>query len=275
VLDPDRKKMSKSKGNVVTPLEHLDAHGSDAVRYWAASARTGTDTTFDVNQIKVGRRLATKLLNASKFALGMPSASAGEVTEPIDKALLTLLAGVVEEATAAYAAYEPSRALERTEAFFWTFCDDYIELVKARAYGEGAAADSARRTLRIALSTLLRLFAPVLAFASEEVWSWWQPGSVHRAQWPTTEGLKLGGDPAVLAVAGEALAQIRKAKSTAKVTMKTPVTSLVVTDSAARLALLRLAEVDVVNAGLVQGLSYVEGDLAVEVTLGEPPVKAP
>ncbi len=274
VLDPDRKKMSKSKGNVVTPLEHLDAHGSDAVRYWAASARTGTDTTFDVNQIKVGRRLATKLLNASKFALGMPEATAGEVTEAIDRALLTALATVVEEATRAFADYEPSRALERIEAFFWTFCDDYIELVKGRAYGEGPAADSARRALRTALDVLLRLFAPVLPFASEEVWSWWREGSVHRAPWPTTKGLELGGDPLVLAAAGEVLGQVRKAKSEAKVTMKTPVTRLVVTGSPERQALVTLAQADVVNAGLVQELLLVDGEPAVDVTLGDPPPKA-
>ncbi len=275
VLDPDRKKMSKSKGNVLTPVEHLDAHGSDAVRYWAASARTGTDTTFDVNQIKVGRRLATKLLNASKFALGMPEATAGEVTEPLDRALLTALAGVVEEATAAFESYDPSRALERTEAFFWTFCDDYIELVKVRAYGEGPAADSARRALRTALDVLLRLFAPVLPFASEEVWSWWREGSVHRAPWPTTEGLKLGGDPLVLGTAGEVLGALRKAKSEAKVTMKTPVTRLVVTGGPDRHALVSLGQVDIVNAGLVQDLVLTEGEPSVDVTLGDPPPKNP
>ncbi|MDX6267769.1 MAG: valyl-tRNA synthetase [Frankiales bacterium] len=273
VLDPDRKKMAKSKGNVVTPTEHLDKHGSDAVRYWSAAARPGTDTTFDENQIKVGRRLATKLLNASKFALGFPEPADGEVTEPIDKALLQALAGVVEEATAAFSGYDPSRALERTETFFWTFCDDYIELVKGRAYAEGPAAESAGRALRIALDTLLRLFAPVLPFATEEVWSWWRTGSVHRAPWPTTDDLKTGGDPAVLEVAGQVLAQVRKAKSNAKTSMKTPVTTLVVTDTAERLALVSLAQADLVNAGVIESLTLVEGSPAIEVTLGEAPPK--
>jgi valyl-tRNA synthetase len=273
VLDPDRKKMAKSKGNVVTPTEHLDKHGSDAVRYWSAAARPGTDTTFDENQIKVGRRLATKLLNASKFALGFPEPADGEVTEPIDKALLQALAGVVEEATAAFSGYDPSRALERTETFFWTFCDDYIELVKGRAYADGPAAESAGRALRIALDSLLRLFAPVLPFATEEVWSWWRTGSVHRAPWPTTDDLKTGGDPAVLEVAGQVLAQVRKAKSNAKTSMKTPVTALVVTDTAERLALVSLAQADLVNAGVIESLTLVEGSPAIEVTLGEAPPK--
>ena len=275
VLDPDRKKMAKSKGNVVTPTEHLDKHGSDAVRYWSAAARPGTDTTFDENQIKVGRRLATKLLNASKFVLGMPEPTTHEVTVPVDKALLTVLAGVVEEATSAFESYDPSRALERTEGFFWTFCDDYIELVKARAYSEGPQGDSARTALRTALSTLLRLFAPVLPFATEEVWSWWRTGSVHRAPWPTTEGRGLGGDPALLAIAGEVLGQIRKAKSTAQVTMKTPVTLLRVGSSNARLDLIRSVQSDLVNAGVIQTVELLQsGEELLEVTLGEPPVKA-
>ena len=273
VLDPDRKKMSKSKGNVVTPLPLLEEYGSDAIRYWACSGRPGTDTAVDFGQMKVGRRLAMKLLNASRFVLGFPQAGPGEVTEDVDLALLQALAEVVDTVTEAFAGYDYARALERAEAFFWTFCDDYIELVKARAYGEGAAADSANRALRIALDVQLRLFAPFLAFAAEEVWSWWQDGSVHRAPWPTAQ--PTGGNPAVLAVAGEVLAHVRKAKSTAKVTMKTPVLTLVVTDTAERLALVERGRTDLVNAGLVQDLQLVEGEPSVAAVLGEPPVKVP
>ena len=271
VLDPDRKKMSKSKGNVVTPLPLLQEYGSDAVRYWACSGRPGTDTAVDVGQMKVGRRLAMKLLNASRFVLGFPQAGPGEVTEDVDLALLQALAAVVDTVTEAFAGYDYARALERSEAFFWTFCDDYIELVKARAYGQGPAADSANRALRIALDVQLRLFAPFLAFAAEEVWSWWQDGSVHRAPWPTAQ--PTGGDPAVLQVAGEVLAQVRKAKSTAKVTMKTPVLTLVVADTTDRLALVERARTDLVNAGLVQDLQLIQGEPSVTAVLGEPPAK--
>ncbi|MBC7678417.1 MAG: valine--tRNA ligase, partial [Pseudorhodobacter sp.] len=271
VLDPDRKKMSKSKGNVATPLPLLQEYGSDAIRYWACSGRPGTDTAVDVGQMKVGRRLAMKLLNASRFVLGFPQAGPGEVTEDVNLALLQALAAVVDTVTEAFAGYDYARALERSEAFFWTFCDDYIELVKARAYGQGPAADSANRALRIALDVQLRLFAPFLAFAAEEVWSWWQGGSVHRAPWPTAK--PTGGDPAVLQVAGEVLAQVRKAKSTAKVTMKTPVLTLVVTDTADRLALVERARTDLVNAGLVQDLQLLQGEPSVTAVLGEPPAK--
>ena len=275
VLDPDRKKMSKSKGNVVTPVEHLNKHGSDAVRYWAASARVGTDTTFDEGQMKVGRRLAVKLLNASKFALGFPEAGVGQVTEPVDRALLAALAAVVAEATAAYEAFDPSRALERVEAFFWTFCDDYIELVKTRAYGEGPEAESAGRALRTALDVLLRLFAPVLPFATEEVWSWWRDGSVHTQSWPDAQALReaggRGGDPSLLTVAGEVLAQVRKAKSTAKVSMRAEVDRVVVRDTGDRIALVRQAAVDLINAGVVGELVVEPGEPDVVVTLAVVP----
>ena len=270
VLDPDRKKMSKSKGNVVTPLPLLEEYGSDAIRYWACSGRPGTDTAVDYGQMKVGRKLATKLLNASKFVLAFPEAPAGAVTEASDLSMLTQLAEVTASVTEAFEAYDYARALERTEAFFWTFCDDYIELVKSRAYSEGPAADSANRALRLALDTLLRLLAPFLAYAAEEVWSWWQTGSVHRAAWPT---LSADGDPLVLTVAGEVLAEVRKAKSTAKTSMKTPVTSLVVTGSPERLALVSLAQGDLVNAGVVESLELREGEPSIEVTLGEAPPK--
>jgi valyl-tRNA synthetase len=274
VLDPDRKKMSKSKGNVVTPLPLLEEYGSDAIRYWACSGRPGTDTAVDFGQMKVGRRLAVKLLNASKFVLGFPTAAEGAITDPVDQAMLAALADVVQTATDAFEAYDYARALERVEAFFWTFCDDYIELVKNRAYGEGPEAESAARALRLALDTLLRLFAPFLAFAAEEVWSWWREGSVHTQSWPVAADLRAAGgasgDPAVLTVAGEVLSQVRKAKSTAKVSMRAPVERLLVRDTAERAALVRQAEVDLRNAGVVADLLIEEGEPDVTVTLAPP-----
>ncbi|MBT2211151.1 MULTISPECIES: valine--tRNA ligase [Actinomadura] len=266
ILDPDRKKMSKSKGNVVTPIDLLREYGSDAVRYWSANGRPGTDTAFDTGQIKVGRRLAIKILNASKFVLGLGEAGEGAaVTEPLDRAMLAALAGVVKEATEAFEGYDYARALERTERFFWEFCDDYLELVKARAYGEGPEARSGRAALRAALSVLLRLFAPVLPFVTEEVWSWWRTGSVHTASWPVPAELPPGGDPSVLAATGEALRQVRKAKSEARASMRADVSRAVVRGA----EVTRIARPDLAAAGRIAELTLEDApaDLTVEVTL--------
>jgi valyl-tRNA synthetase len=227
VLDPDRKKMSKSKGNVVTPRALLEEHGSDGVRYWAASGRPGTDTAFDPGQMKVGRRLAIKLLNASRFAL-MQAEPRGPITEPLDRGMLTNLARLVNEATVELEAYDYARVLEKTERFFWSFCDDYLELVKSRRYGDfGAeAAASANSAMLVALETLLRLFAPYLPFVTEEVWSWWQTGSVHTASWPTPAEVveSIGGDDAdavsVYTQTQLALADVRRVKALEKKPVK-------------------------------------------------------
>ncbi|MFF4990206.1 valine--tRNA ligase [Streptosporangium saharense] len=270
ILDPDRKKMSKSTGNVVTPLGLLEQYGSDAVRYWAACGRPGTDTTFDTGQIKIGRRLAIKILNASRFVLGLgeDGAETGEATEPIDLSMLARLAEVVEEATRAFEDYDYARALERTERFFWEFCDDYLELVKVRAYGEGPEAASAHAALRRALDVMLRLFAPFLPFVTEEVWSWWREGSVHRAPWPTPYGLAERAEKKdLLPTVAEVLGHVRKAKSDARLSMRAEVARLTVTGGPA--ALVRQAQDDLCAAGAVEEfvLRESEGDLLVEVAL--------
>ena len=275
ILDPDRKKMSKSKGNVVTPMGLLDEHGSDAVRYWAASGRPGTDTAFDVGQMKIGRRLAIKILNASKFVLAFePTANASAVTAPLDRAMLADLAETVRQATAAFEDYNYTRALELAETFFWSFTDDYVELVKDRAYGgqgpEGAA--SAKAALAIALDVQLRLFAPFLPFVTEEVWSWWQEGSVHRAAWPSADevlAMAGDGDRAVVADTAIALSLVRKAKSEAKASMKAEVSRAVVSGPEASMARLEAIAGDLKATGAIAELTFTpSGDaISVDVTL--------
>jgi valyl-tRNA synthetase len=302
VLDPDRKKMSKSKGNVVTPMHLLEEHGADAARYWAASGRPGTDTAFDPQQMKVGRRLAVKLLNASKFALADLPAAGEALTHPLDRALIARLAAVVADATDSFDAYDYARALERAESFFWWYCDFYLELVKGRRYDtDPQVSASVSLALRLSLSVFQRLFAPFLPFVSDEVWSWWQDGSVHRAQWPDAEELRVaagvataGAPPAAAPLAGAAeregdassngrgreevalevtadvLREVRKAKSQAGRPMRAPVRRVVVRDTAERLSALSLGEGDLLAAGAIEQLEPVEdGEFAVEVELAE------
>lgn len=279
ILDPDRKKMSKSKGNVVTPKGLLDQYGSDAVRYWAANGRPGTDTAFDEGQMKVGRRLTIKILNASKFVLtlaGDSNPNLDLVTEPLDQALLTRLAALIESVTAAFEDFDYARALERTEQFFWGFTDDYVELVKARAYGSQgpAAAASAHASLATALDTLLRLFAPFLPFVTAEVWSWANSESIHRSQWPDHQGLssQLNSaiDTTVLDAAAQTLSEVRKAKTEAKRSLRVMAERVLVTAPRERLDLIELVRSDLMEAGHISSLELVEQHDAspeVQVTL--------
>jgi valyl-tRNA synthetase len=221
---------------------------------------------FDQSEMKVGRRLATKLLNASRFVLGFGSAGS-EVSEPLDLAMLASLDSVVAAATAALEDFEYTTALEVTERFFWSFCDDYLELVKQRAYSaaDDSSGQSARLALRLALSSLQRLFAPFLPFSAEEAWSWWHDDSVHTSPWPLPSGW--AGDMSLLEGAGTVIAAIRKAKSEARLSMRAPVSLVVVRgpdDS------LRSVSADIRAAGNVVSLAFEPDDrleLLVDVTL--------
>ena len=277
VLDPDRKKMSKSKGNAVTPMAMLEQCGSDGVRYWAASVRPGGDPAFDPKdpgQMKVGRRLAMKILNAARFAL-LQSEPRGPITEPLDRGMLTTLSELVAESTEQLEAYDYARVLERCERFFWSFCDDYLELVKARRYGDftpdGAA--SANSAMLVALSTMLRLFAPYLPFVTEEVWSWWRPGSVHRASWPTRDEVLAhigGADTAAVHVSLQcqlALTEVRRVKALHKKSAKALIDAAMLPSA---LASLGLAARDFQAAMHIRTLTF--GDVAeANLTFAEEP----
>jgi len=283
VLDPDRKKMSKSKGNVVTPMHLLDEYGADAARYWAASGRPGTDTAFDPQQMKVGRRLAVKLLNASKFALADLPAQGEALTHPLDRALIARLAAVAADATDSFEGYDYARALERAESFFWWYCDFYLELVKGRRYdADPHISASVSLALRTSLSVFQRLFAPFLPFVCEEVWSWWQRGSVHRASWPDAAELLAVAAGAgerdaeredmALDVTADVLREVRKAKSEARRPMRAPIERLLVCDTAERLRALELGASDLVQAGSIERIDTALGEeLSVEVELVEEP----
>jgi valyl-tRNA synthetase len=268
VVDPDRKKMSKSAGNATTPVGVLDKYGADAVRWRAAGARPGLDTPFDEKQMKVGRRLATKILNVGRFVLGLDDAAeSGDRAEPLDLAMLSSLADVVREATASFDRYDYTSALDATERFFWTYCDDYVELVKDRAYGDRgpAQASAARSALRLALDVQLRLFAPIMPFVTEEVWSWFRDGSIHRAAWPTPDELPSGGSPGVLTATGAALSGIRAIKSERRLSMRAELENVTVRGPAELLE--RIAIDDLVAAGRIAALTRVHDATATEISV--------
>ena len=227
--------------------------------------------------MKVGRKLATKILNVTKFVLGFGDADESVApTEQVDCAMLHRLAAVVEECTTAFEAFDYARALERTETFFWWFCDDYVELVKTRAYSEDSPEGSlsARIALRRALSTLQRLFAPLLPFATEEVWNWWQTGSVHQAQWPTsaelTASISTSPDEALLNSVCTTLAIIRRSKTEAKVSQRQGVDMASITASAEAARAITAGWVDIANAGSVAQWEIAiseNAEIAVVVTL--------
>jgi valyl-tRNA synthetase len=269
ILDPDRKKIGKSLGNAITPLEYLEKYSTDAVRYWAGSARLGADTVFSEEQMKVGRRLAIKILNASRFVLSRVDGSEGPAPASatglmaVDAAMLARLAAVVDEATAEFGSYDHARALEVTESFFWSYCDDYLELVKARSYGDSSQAGpaSARHALALSLSVMLRLFAPFLPYCTEEAWSWWQSGSIHGSEWPSGPALasEAGPDarPELVDAVALVLVALRRAKSEAKGSMRTQVARCRVTGPPSLVELVELASGDLTDAGAIAELDLV------------------
>jgi valyl-tRNA synthetase len=291
VLDPDRKKMSKSKGNVVTPMHLIDQYGADAVRYWSLAARLGTDTAFDEKVFAVGRRLVMKVWNAAKYALSQEAAE-GPVAHPLDLSFLARLRETVEKATAAFDALDYAGALDAVERFFWSgYTDNYLELVKARARSEQdpEGRSSAVAAVQQGLSVILRLFAPYLPYVTEEAWSWGFASttgarSIHRAPWPSSAdfaGVPAGADAgAAFDAACAFLDAVRKAKSAAGATVGRQLATLRVVTSPRTHALLAPCLADLAGAARAEGdfLASREGmeDGAfevVEIVLAEKPPK--
>ncbi len=276
ILDPDRKKMSKSKGNTVVPTEPLDEFGPDAVRYWAASARLGVDTAIDSGVFKEGKRLVTKMRNAGRLVQNYEG-EGGEPEQSLDRALIARLRALVDTVTASWEDWDHAGALAATESWFWgDFCDNYLELSKTRSY---AGDPSALGTLRIALDVVVRLFAPVLPYITEEIHnaSSKEPSSVHRAAWPSVDELPAAEDDGSFDAGVAVLTKIRKAKSEAKVSLRVPVERAVVRGSKRQLDLFSRVQQDVASTVNVQRFELVTDDkseeLAVSVELGEPEPK--
>ncbi|MBF0364412.1 MAG: valine--tRNA ligase [Oligoflexia bacterium] len=285
ILDPDRKKMSKSKGKVVTPESFIDNYSSDAVRYWAAKARLGVDTAFDENLFKIGQKVITKLFNAARFVLGIVKTandthpltiedlSSKNISEPIDIAWPLLLNQTIEEATQYLTRFDYAGALQIIEERFWSFCDHYLELVKMRAYqyqeGQSAetkrAALSALASLDYTLKTFLKLFAPYFPFITDEIWSWTYHDrenvhSVHISSWPIPlelskehqGSLQVEFAKQIIHLAVETIGAIRAAKTEQQKNMRWPVEKLTIACTSDRWRLIELVLPDVCNAGNVK-----------------------
>ena len=278
ILDPDRKKMSKSQGNVVTPEPLINTFGADSVRYWAARARLGVDTAYDELVFKVGKRLCTKLFNASKFVLGRldgidpATLTPDKITCETDRAVIAELRPLIERATESFDKFDYAQALQLTEEFFWqTFCDNYLELAKPRTYDEELTEGrlSACATFRLLHRALVRMLAPYLPFLNEDIWGWaynadagMQP-SVHRSPWPTLDELAAIPAPKFAETYAASVAVIdavRKSKAEANLSVKAPVETTQVTAKKVTLDALQPALDDIKRMLSIEALTVVEGD---------------
>ena len=252
-LARNRKKMSKSKGNVVTPQALIQEQGADIVRYWASNSRLGVDTAYTDDVFRVGKRLVTKLWNASRFVLFHlegcvgkeinfssaidDCADGGAITEALDRWILVRMRQVIEEMEYYFDQFEYCRARESLEEFFWKdFCDYYLEMVKARAYGkekqgaEGIKGQlSAQHTMYYVVECLLRLFAPFLPYITETLYqmlsklvhSRYHPSIHGQGMWPKADSFPQ--DKNILeqgAIVVELLRMVHKKKTEAGVSVK-------------------------------------------------------
>jgi valyl-tRNA synthetase len=291
-LAEDKSKMSKSKGNVVTPVALIEEKGTDAVRYWAGTSRLGQDTAFSPDLLKIGKKLVGKLWNATQFAAihlnkmdSAPTTAATDaaITETLDRWILSSLHSTISKATAAFARYEYADALDATNQFFWAdFCDNYLELIKKRVYNEDgsatpAAQQSAVRTIYYVLNGILKLYAPFVPHVTEELYSnifaddYNAKKSLHAmGQWPLAEDY-LNDEAATKAGAliNEVLEQVRRAKSEASKSIKFPITQLTVTSSF-DVAKAPSAEFDLKGAGNIEVITWQNGaELNCDVVLAD------
>ncbi|APX95121.1 valine--tRNA ligase [Natronorubrum daqingense] len=217
VLDENREKMSKSRGNVVDPNDVLSEYPVDAVRFWAASAAVGDDFPYQEKDLRAGEKLLRKLWNASKLVDTLAPADPDEPPEleAIDRWLLAELDDAIEELTAQLEEYEFAKARDRLRTFFWnTFCDDYLEIAKGREDNP-----STQYALRTAHRTFLELWAPFLPHVTEEIWQAvysddsdeLEANSIHTREWPRPQGYE--ADLEAGETATEVISALRRYKS--------------------------------------------------------------
>ncbi len=274
-LNPNREKMSKSKGNVAgDPLAALEVYSADELRYWACSSRLGSDVVFSQDVLGEGRRLVTKLWNAARFAAGhLEGFTPGEppVLHPFDRWILARLSGSIARATAGMDQYEYSSCISEAETFFWkALCDNYLEIVKSRLYGDDQnAANAARHALYTALYGVLRLFAPVMVHITDELYNLVfklheKHESIHTAPWPEAgspdnESLKYG-EMALLVIE-----EARRHKSENSLSMATELAGMTVCVPEEDLAALREFEADLLAVTRAQRMEWTTGEFSARV----------
>lgn len=238
-LDPQGKKMSKSKGNVVEPQSVIGQYSADCLRFWAAGSKLGDDLPYMEKDLVTGKKFITKLWNASKFAIMHLEDYKGEKPkkiEMIDSWILGKLSEIIESSTRSFEKYEYSRTKAEVENFFWhSFCDNYLEIVKDRLYNPDKRGKEQRTSAQYALYhtllAILKMMAPITPHITEEIYQMYfkeKEGSksIHISKWPTAEkidkkSIKVG-DAMVYAVE-----KARQAKSEKNQSLKSPVKNLV------------------------------------------------
>ena len=275
--------MSKSKGNVVRPQDVIEKYGADAMRFWAAGSKLGEDLPYQEKDIVTGKKMVTKLWNASKFVLMHLEdfdIKKKPKLEVMDRWLISKLNKVIIESTDSFEEYEYARTKSHTELFFWqTFCDNYLEIVKDRMYNPDRRGvdkrEAAQYALYTALLNVIKLMAPIMPFITEGVYQQYfaeeeKCKSIHISKWPESdvglidEEAEKAGDLAV-----EVIGAVRKQKSENNVSLKTELNDLVVTCDKDGQKLLELVKEDLLACTKANKISYKEGEFAVEIELKE------
>ncbi len=264
ILDPDRKKMSKSKGNVVTPQHLIDSYGADSVRYWASRAHLGVDTAFEEQVMAQGKKLVTKIFNASKFVfqifergnLKNQENYQKYITSKLDLSWMNKLSQMLQTASKSLEEYDYASALDVVEKRFWDFCDNYLEIVKKRAYSEDS--DSAIASLITTIDVFLKAFAPFCPFITEEVYQvrpWAQAnGSIHATLWPKLEDVfssDIQSSDNLYDYISFITAEIRKAKTKENASQRTGIDQITLSAPENIQSLIKPCLIDIYNVGSI------------------------